>query len=66
MGRSEAGIKAKREYDKNYLKENVKKISVSFNKNLTEDMELFEHLHAQSNIQKYVKDLIAKDLKKHK
>lgn len=66
MGRSEAGIKAKKEYDKKYIKENLKRVGLTFNKNLTEDMELFEHLHAQSNIQKYVKDLIAKDLKKHK
>lgn len=49
------------DYWKHWAKNNTKSISVRFNRNNSEDWELFEHVKKQPNQSQYVKALILRD-----
>lgn len=53
---------AKRVYDVQYSKNHIKKRVIDFNMGSGEDMKILEHLDAQPNKSRYVKDLILEDM----
>lgn len=54
---------SKLRYDKEYKKNNIKKVSIEFNVNNQEDVELLEFLKSKENKQSYIKSLIKKEVK---
>ena len=54
----------KAEYDMQYMKKNVVRKLLSFNRNKPEDMAIFEWLCQQQNMSEYIKNLIRKDMQK--
>lgn len=60
----------KNEYTKKYLKEQMTKKAIRFNKNNDEDMKLLDYLEdipytRNVSMNKYLKDLIKKDMIEH-
>lgn len=55
----------KRAYDKQYINQNIKMKSLSFNENDPEDMEIFAWIQSKGarNGTKYIKNLIREDMK---
>lgn len=49
-------------YRNTYAKENIKQISIRLNKTNHEDFMIIMHLEDVDNINKYIKDLILKDM----
>lgn len=53
----------KRVYDVKYMRENTKRIGIVFNINNENDMKMLDFMKKQDNKQKYIKDLILKEMK---
>lgn len=49
-------------YRNEYAKENIKQISIRFNKTNHDDFMMIMHLEDIDNINKYIKELILKDM----
>ena len=58
--RTKEGMKKKAEYNKKYLKENMKPMVVNLNKNVYKD--IIDFLDKKENKNKYLKELIRKDM----
>lgn len=55
----------KYEIDQKYIKENLKRVLITFNKKKPADMELVDHLQKQpSSMAGYIKGLIREDMEK--
>ena len=64
---SAEALKNKREYDKQYQRENFKGKYITFNKKVPEDMEMYEWIRTrpeQGNC--YIKRLIREDMERQK
>jgi len=55
---------AKKDYDINYVKTNIKRIPLNLNK--IYDMDIISYLEGIKNVSGYLKDLIRRDMKKTK
>lgn len=63
--RTPQGIANKQEYDKKYMKNNIKRIQVSFNFQSDEDIKLYDFLQdIKISKNRYIKNLIKKDMKR--
>lgn len=63
---SEDAIKRKRDYDKQYIKEKIRQITISFNAESEEDAKIREWLDSKGRgkITGYIKGLIKEDMQK--
>ncbi len=63
---SPEATKRKRAYDKDYINNNIKMKTLSFNERDPEDMELYNWIQSkgQRNGTGYIKDLIREDMRK--
>ena len=55
--------KEKAQYDRAYMRENILRKIIGFNKTKPEDMELWDWLGQQENVTEYIKNLIREDMK---
>lgn len=51
-------------YDQRYMKENIIRKLLAFNRQNDRDRELLDHLNSQPNATEYIKSLIEKDMSK--
>jgi hypothetical protein len=51
-------------YDQRYMKENIIRKLIAFNRQNDRDRELLDHLNSQPNATEYIKSLIEKDMSK--
>ncbi len=51
-------------YDQQYLKENITKKSITFNRNKPEDMRVLEWINQQNNSNQYIKGLVLEDMER--
>jgi len=51
-------------YDQKYMKENITRKLLAFNRNNPEDVEILTWLNAQKNATEYIKKLILNDMKR--
>lgn len=54
----------KTEYDLAYAKQNIRRVTIGFNRNT--DSDLIDYVESIENMQKYLKDLIRQDMEKRK
>lgn len=54
----------KTEYDLAYAKQNIRRVTIGFNRNT--DADLLDYMESIENMQKYLKDLIRQDMEKRK
>lgn len=64
---SEKAKQNKQEYDLKYVKQNIKRIQVSFNFQSDEDIKMYDFLNdIKISKNRYIKNLIKKDMKRLK
>lgn len=63
MPRKPSGNFDQYQYDQNYIKQNLIRIAVVFNKLNPEDMRCVDYLKKHKSMSAYIKELIAKDMK---
>ena len=61
---SDAARERKLAYDTQYILKNIVQKRISFNKTVPEDVKLLDWVEQQKNQNKYMKDLIEKDMNK--
>lgn len=66
MPKSKEARENKKNYDLNYQRSFIKRLHIQFNINDPSDMEILDFLHTKESMQRYVKELIKKEMKKHK
>lgn len=52
----------KKAYDQQYMKENMVRKQIVFNRNNPADVRLLEHVQSQGSANAYIKELISKDI----
>ena len=64
---SDKAKKNKQEYDLKYVKNNIKRVQVSFNFQSNEDIKMYDFLNdIKISKNRYIKNLIKKDMKRLK